>query len=233
MIEGCRIYLEYFANSTSNFTQCAIRNARPIRMCERCVDYYLDVLKAHEDIYKAHDEGGHSCQMKLVNLDRLEVIEGAFEYVEKLWTRGHCSSCFVVKDNGTLTPQLLNITITFQQLYNDTQNCFNTFYNVTTKKYEPAVCVNCTEKYCNLNKYYEDHKADTGEGILCMDIVDAMNLTRTEWSKLLGCYITEPNVEVLFIISVILISVTPLVFYGAAKQISAKAESRLQRQRRL
>jgi len=52
MIEGCRIYLEYFANSTSNFTQCAIRNARPIRMCERCVDYYLDVLKAHEDIYK-------------------------------------------------------------------------------------------------------------------------------------------------------------------------------------
>ena len=52
MIEGCRIYLEYFANSTSNFTQCAIRNARPIRMCERCVDYYLDVLKTHEDIYK-------------------------------------------------------------------------------------------------------------------------------------------------------------------------------------
>jgi hypothetical protein len=52
VIEGCVIYLEHFANSTSNFTQCAIRNARPIRMCERCVDYYLDVLKTHEDIYK-------------------------------------------------------------------------------------------------------------------------------------------------------------------------------------
>lgn len=86
------------------------------------------------------------------------------------------SGCFVVKDNGTLTPQLLNITIKFQQLYNDTQNCFNAFYNVTTKKYEPAVCANCTEKYCNLNKYYEDHKADTGEGILCMDIVDAVSV---------------------------------------------------------
>jgi len=86
------------------------------------------------------------------------------------------SGCFVVKDNGTLTPQVLNITIKFQQLYNDTQDCFNTFYNVTTKKYEPAVCANCTEKYCNLNKYYEDLKADTGEGILCMDIVDAVSV---------------------------------------------------------
>jgi len=56
-----------------------------------------------------------------------------------------------------------------------------------------------------------------------------MNLTRTEWSKLLGCYITESNIEITFIMSVILISVTPLVFYGAAKHFSAKAESRLQR----
>lgn len=56
-----------------------------------------------------------------------------------------------------------------------------------------------------------------------------MNLTRTEWSKLLGCYITEPIAEVPFIISAILISITPLVFYGAAKHFSAKAESRLQR----
>ena len=56
-----------------------------------------------------------------------------------------------------------------------------------------------------------------------------MNLTRTEWSKLLGCYITEPNAEVPFIISVFLISVTPLVFYGAVKQFSAKEERRMQR----
>lgn len=86
------------------------------------------------------------------------------------------SGCFVVKDDGTLTPQLLNITVKFQRLYNDTQNCFNAFYNVTTKKYEPAVCADCTEKYCNLNTYYEDLKADTGEGILCMDIVDAVSV---------------------------------------------------------
>jgi hypothetical protein len=86
------------------------------------------------------------------------------------------SGCFILKDNGMLTPQLSNITVKFQQLYNVTQNCFNEFYNVTTKKYEPAICANCTEKYCTLNKYYEDLKADTGEGIVCMDLVDAVSI---------------------------------------------------------
>lgn len=228
-VKDCKSHLEYFANSTSNFTQCAIRHAHPIRMCEICVDCYMNTLKAYEDILQAHDESGHACKMELVNLDRLEVIEGAFDYVCKLWQRGQCNSCFIVKDNGTLTPQLSNITVKFQQLYNVTQDCFNQFYNATTKKYESAICGNCTEKYCALNKYYEDLKADTGEGIVCMDIVDAMNSTRTKWSKLLGCHISEPKAEVPFIVSVILISLTPVVFYVTAKRFSAKAESRLPR----
>jgi hypothetical protein len=33
--------------------------------------------------------------MELVNLDRLEVIEGAFDYVYKLWIRGHCNSKYL------------------------------------------------------------------------------------------------------------------------------------------
>jgi hypothetical protein len=56
-----------------------------------------------------------------------------------------------------------------------------------------------------------------------------MNSTRTKWSKLLGCHISEPKVEVPFIISVILISLTPIVFYGTAKRFSANNESRLTR----
>jgi hypothetical protein len=49
-LEDCRSQLEYFANSASNFTQCVIRHAHPIRMCEICVDYYMNAVKAHEDI---------------------------------------------------------------------------------------------------------------------------------------------------------------------------------------
>jgi hypothetical protein len=49
-VEDCNNQLEYFASSASNFTQCAIRHAHPIRMCEICVNYYINALKAHEDI---------------------------------------------------------------------------------------------------------------------------------------------------------------------------------------
>lgn len=56
-----------------------------------------------------------------------------------------------------------------------------------------------------------------------------MNSTRTEWSKVLGCHVSEPKVEVPFIISVILISLTPIVFYGTAKRLSPRSESRLLR----
>jgi hypothetical protein len=58
-----------------------------------------------------------------------------------------------------------------------------------------------------------------------------MNSTRTKWSKVLGCYISEPKAEVVLIISVVLTSITPVIFYGAAKRFSAKAESRLLRRK--
>lgn len=56
-----------------------------------------------------------------------------------------------------------------------------------------------------------------------------MNSTRTKWSKLLGCHLPEPKAEVPFIISVILISLTPVVFYATAKHFAATPESRLLR----
>lgn len=54
-----------------------------------------------------------------------------------------------------------------------------------------------------------------------------MNSTRTKWSKVLGCHIPEPKAEILLIISVVLTSIAPVIFYVAAKRFSGKAESRL------
>ncbi|XP_069705408.1 osteopetrosis-associated transmembrane protein 1 isoform X2 [Periplaneta americana] len=229
----CNKYLQQFANSTSEFTKCAIRHARPIRICEKCIYYYLDVQKSYEEILKARDEGGHACMMELVNLDRLEVIDGALDYVYKLWGKAECNCCFVVEDNGTLTSQLSNVTIKFQQLYNNTTKCFEKFYNPSTEKYDPKICVNCTTEYCTLNKFYEDLKADTGEGIVCMDIVDAMNLTRTKWSKRFGCYVSIPKAEITLIISVVVIALSPVVFYVGSKYATSRAEKRIPSQRRI
>lgn len=229
----CNKYLLQFANATSEFTKCAIRHARPIGICEKCVHYYLDVQKSYEEILKAQDEAGHACAMELVNLDRLEVIVGALDYVYKLWAKAECNSCFVVDDNGTLTSQLSNVTIQFRQLYSNTTQCFKKFYNSSTEKYDPKICVNCTAEYCALNKFYEDLKADTGEGIVCMDIVDAMNSTRTRWSKRFGCFVSAPKAEIPLIISVAVIALSPIVFYVGARYFTSKTEKRIPFPRRM
>ncbi|KAJ9591085.1 hypothetical protein L9F63_002366, partial [Diploptera punctata] len=171
----CEKQLDYFANATSNFTKCAITHARPIRLCEKCIYYYLNVLEAHNDILQAKDDAGHACKMELVNLDRLEVIEGAFNYVYGLWERGNCNDCFELDNNGTLTTVLSNQTVRFQKLYNETHDCISDFYNATSESYDKSVCVNCTKKYCSLNKYYDELKESSG-GVLCMDIVDTVSV---------------------------------------------------------
>ncbi|PSN50720.1 hypothetical protein C0J52_01184 [Blattella germanica] len=126
------------------------------------------------------DQCGHACKMELVNLDRLEVIEGAYNYVFNLWQRGHCD------------------------------NCIKEFYNASSETYIPEVCQNCTDVYCSLNKYYDDLKESAQDGILCMDIVDTMNSTRTKWSKELGCSTAGLKAEAPLIVSVLLILTTPI-----------------------
>jgi hypothetical protein len=58
--------------------------------------FMVIIVNALFVLYKAHDEGGHACKMELVNLDRLEVIEGSFDYVCKLWQRGQCDSKYLL-----------------------------------------------------------------------------------------------------------------------------------------
>lgn len=42
------------------------------------------------NIFQLEDEEGEQCQAKLLNLDRLQVINGGFDYVTGLWTRANC-----------------------------------------------------------------------------------------------------------------------------------------------
>ena len=48
------------------------------------------------------DAVGHPCKENLINLDRLEVIEGAFTYVYSLWQRGYCNSKYKKKTSNVL-----------------------------------------------------------------------------------------------------------------------------------
>lgn len=48
---NCEKLLENYADKSATFMYCAILNARPITFCESCVDGYIDVLSADQEIY--------------------------------------------------------------------------------------------------------------------------------------------------------------------------------------
>lgn len=45
----CKKIVDLFGSAISNFTLCSVTNARPIHLCEWCVEKYLKVLEIHQE----------------------------------------------------------------------------------------------------------------------------------------------------------------------------------------
>jgi hypothetical protein len=117
--QKCEELLMDYAALTANFTRCFIQHARPITVCQNCIDDYVQVLESytnitevnthavstksncitpliHYNFYKLFqlkdDSTGKACKLELINVDRLEVIEKSFEYVTLEWKSAFCSS---------------------------------------------------------------------------------------------------------------------------------------------
>jgi Osteopetrosis-associated transmembrane protein 1 precursor. len=86
--------LDSFARATANYTMCTIQHARPISVCEACIDSYLKVLKRYNQILKLYDEHDKQCKEELMNVDRLQVVEKGYHFVEDLWHKASCSGMY-------------------------------------------------------------------------------------------------------------------------------------------
>lgn len=225
---SCKEMLASFAYFSSNFTSCAIRNARPIKLCQECVTYYLNVKMVYSAILHIEDMGGDLCRDQLINLDRLQVVDSGFNYVDQLWARASCNSCFVF-DHGKplLTPEVTDILNASATL----EACIESYSNDTTF---PAneTCTNCHSAYLKLNDLYNNMKADSGDINFCMDIIDLMNTTRFKWSNTLGCCNDRKRPEKTFISIMSGILVAPCVFYLMAYVFTRKAEHPVMPQKR-
>lgn len=225
----CQFLLESFASVTANFTFCAIRHARPIRLCESCVDDYMLVIEVHKDILKLEDEGGEPCKEKLLNLDRLQVVEAGFEYVQGLWKRANCNYCFKIDSDGSLTKKLNNNTLEIHDLHKKVDDCIQEHRNDSYQSlYDPLVCTECKQSYLALNNRYNELK----DRIFCMDIVDMINTTRNEWSVELGCCLDRQKPEIVFLITSGVLSLVPILFYASAYLFATKKEEKLTQQKR-
>lgn len=192
--DDCYFLLESFANASAKFTYCVIRSARPIMICQDCVEAYVLSVEVHRDILKLLDRAGELCKQKLLNLDRLQIVEGGFGYIYNLWKRAKCDSCYEMESEDrpeVLKKEILEIL----SLKNETDTCIQNHRNETPDGRhvtDPKVCYDCKQQYLKLNAYYNSLEVASP---MCMDIIDMMNTTRKVWSVDLGCCLDRKNPE--------------------------------------
>ncbi|KAI5645306.1 osteopetrosis-associated transmembrane protein 1 precursor domain-containing protein [Phthorimaea operculella] len=209
--EVCTKILDSFAEYAANFTKCSIQHARPIRLCEECVEQYVRFDQKYQELLTT-DVNGTTCRSLFMSQDRLDAVLEFHNNIAAIWDKGNCKSCF---DWSGPVIQLSNSTKHFITLFNVTTNCITTYFNKSN--YDEA-CKNCMQQYLELDRYYISLSPDAiGVDSVCMDIVDSMNATRSMWSKTLNCCKIRKTPEIIFLACTGIISSLPLFYYLAVR----------------
>ncbi|XP_037874832.1 osteopetrosis-associated transmembrane protein 1 isoform X1 [Bombyx mori] len=208
----CTKLLDEFADSASNFTKCSIKHARPIRLCEKCIDHYVKFRESYKNLLQTN-LNGTSCETIFISHDRLEVVLNYHDNILAIWNKGNCNDCFNwTKDK----PEISNKTYHFYQIFNETMQCIED--NINPKENSTKVCENCMQSYIQLNNYYESLSFDRiGLDIICMDVIDSMNATRSIWSKSLNCCKLRKSPEIIFLCCSGIIACLPVLYYIMVK----------------
>lgn len=105
--EQCLEILDAFAQNASNFTLCSILNARPITVCERCVDKYVMFRDKYQELLNT-TVNGTSCKSIFISHDRLNAVQDFHDNIQAVWDKGQCNgNAYTFNSRSTTTVELL------------------------------------------------------------------------------------------------------------------------------
>ncbi|NXN07668.1 OSTM1 protein, partial [Indicator maculatus] len=160
----------------------------------------------------------HNCAKSILTSDRLQMVVTLSEFFNETWEAANCANCLKNSSEG-----LSDSTVEFLDLFNKSLTCFehNLQGQITylSPNNNTEVCRNCNETYKKLNDLYNSLQRMNRQGgesghsaHLCIDVEDAMNITRKLWSRTFNC--SRPcsdTVPVIAVSSFVLF--LPIVFY--------------------
>ncbi|XP_054030056.1 osteopetrosis-associated transmembrane protein 1 [Dryobates pubescens] len=216
----CRRLLVAFAEDSAALMDCLARRARPVRLCQACHLYYHRLLAQYGNITRAvgNSSESHNCAKSILTSDRLQVVVTLVEFFNDTWETANCANCLKNSSEG-----LSDSTVEFLDLFNKSLTCFEHNLQGQTIYLSPnnytEVCRNCNETYRKLNDLYNNLQRLNRQGgesghsaHLCIDVEDAMNITRKLWSRTFNCsFPCSDTVPVIAVSSFILF--LPIVFY--------------------
>ncbi|NXH25073.1 OSTM1 protein, partial [Myiagra hebetior] len=216
----CRSLLGAFAEGSAALTGCLGRRARPVRLCQGCHGHYRRLLALYDSIAHAvgNSSESHNCAKSILTSDRLQIVVTLAEFFNETWEAANCANCLKNTSEG-----LSNSTEEFLDLFNKSLTCFE--HNLQGQAIDLSpnnyteVCKNCNETYTKLNDLYNHLQRMNRKGgesahsaHLCIDVEDAMNITRKLWSRTFNCSLPcSDTVPVIAVSSFILF--LPIVFY--------------------
>lgn len=91
--EECSTILKEFADYSSYFTRCSILNARPIRICEQCLNDYISFRDKYQELLTTV-VNGTSCKALFISHDRLDAVLEYHDNILSIWNKAHCQGMY-------------------------------------------------------------------------------------------------------------------------------------------
>ncbi|XP_072299372.1 osteopetrosis-associated transmembrane protein 1 [Eucyclogobius newberryi] len=197
----CKQLLDRFGDQYVAYVNCLVPAARPVKVCQNCFLSFETLNSTYANISSDHKgPGGEVCRDSLLRSDRLMLVFLLFSNLEGIWGKSNCRNC-ISKD----APSLTNDTLYFLEMLNQTYSCFDQYQEGN----HTELCIKCKETYRDLTSLYGDMEKNN---TMCIDIEDAMNVTRRRWSKTFNCSLPrEENVPIIAVSSFMLF--LPIIFY--------------------
>ncbi|MEQ2308562.1 hypothetical protein AMECASPLE_029402 [Ameca splendens] len=199
--EYCTGLLRLFGQRYVTYVDCLVPAARPVKVCQDCFAAYHSLFEVFQNISSDQmGPGNVSCRDSILRSDRLMLVFLLYSNLDTIWQKSNCQQCITKDLKGRN-----NDTLYFLTLLNQTITCFEKYKqgNLT------EVCKNCEVTYKGLNELYSGMEKNN---TLCIDLEDAMNMTRKLWSKTFAC--SSPRAETVPVIAVSSFMLfLPIIFY--------------------
>ena len=213
----CWVLVQTFSNTSSQFTMCATRNAKPILLCHHCVREFLTVRAAYRAIESNHLKGVN-CKKLLDGKDRLQILTHTWANIggkHGLWTKGYCDACYTQPLNKH--SRLRKQTADFQKLAAKVEICFRDNPNPGNQSHPAGACAACRDQYSILNSFYKENFPSQPhiDGV-CIDTLDTLNRTQKLWGTDRYYCNRKIHNDDLVIVVAFFILFSPLMFYLTA-----------------
>ncbi|KAM9840041.1 osteopetrosis-associated transmembrane protein 1 isoform 2-T2 [Aulostomus maculatus] len=197
----CRELLRIFGQRYVALSNCLVVAARPLKVCQNCFSSYGSLKDIYLNISSDEGPSNESCRDSLLRSDRLMLLHVLNTTLDELWTNSACDNCLTKGQVQNLSDD----TLYFMSYLNQTLTCFETYQQGNHSE----LCKNCNNTYKGLNVLYGGMEKN---GTMCIDIEDAMNVTRRLWSKSFNCsFPREETIPVIAVSSFMLF--LPIIFY--------------------